>query len=286
MEIKSSILYPFRELHTYLDIGIYKDLKSFYASFENKVIGHRIKSKNKDTHIFQIYKDSYSVGANDFAEFSFENHIKRTLDNLIYESINMIQEGINICFINNKSISNYLDKIEESSKLLLNNKSIQEFTFLNQHLKIIASEFKFYRNSESISEDNTIFKESPFKIKENIKRSFFYKLYDISQRHFIIDSDFSKEDFIDVFTEVETSKTIKFICSNSLMITFLEEIREAFTNFKPTSIEQSHRFLTKQGKFLTITNYDSSKQRLINGNPLSEVNNLSEDIQDIFEEIL
>src|SRR5690606_22466829 len=130
--------------------------------------------------------------------------------------------------------------------LLLRNKSTQAFSFLNQYLKIIEAELEFYRNSEKTSEDNTIFKDSTFKIKDNIRRSFFYKLYDVSQRHFLLDSEFSKEDFIDVFTEVETTKTIKFICSNSLMITFLEEIREAFVNFKPASIEQSHRFLTKQ----------------------------------------
>lgn len=286
MKLKSSIVYPLRELNAYLDTGIYNDLKDFYASFENEFIGHRIKSKDTENHSFQIYEEEYRMGESDFAVFSFENNIKYTFIDKIYDVIDRIEEGINICFISKQSIPNYLDKVERAFKSLLKNKSTQEFLFLNQYLKIIEGELEFYRNSENISEDNIIFKDSPFKIKDSIKRSFFYKLYDISQRHFIIDSDFSKEDFIDVFTEVETAKTIKFICSNSLMITFLEEIREAFANFKPASIEQSHRFLTKQGKFLTITNYDSSKKRRINSNSLNEIKDLSEDIQEIFEETL
>lgn len=54
MKLKSSIVYPLRELNAYLDRGIYNDLKDFYASFENEFIGHRIKSKDTENHSFQI----------------------------------------------------------------------------------------------------------------------------------------------------------------------------------------------------------------------------------------
>lgn len=285
MKSSSNFLYPFKEIETYLDKNVYTDLKIFYNQFQNEIFGHRIHSIEQAKNSFLIMSDNYNDKENEYDVYTFENHIKYKFAEIIYKVLDLISEGINICFISKQSVFNYLEKVERDFNILSTNKALVEFDFLQYYVNLISIEIKYYKSSEAIVLENGIFTESLFKVKEHIKRTFFLRLFEIAQRNDIIDVDFSQEDFYDVFTASTTEQVLKFNCSNTLMIIFLESIKGAFDNFTSKILQQSKRFKTKQGNLLTITNYDSSKQRIIQKELPNSVKNLEEEILDILLQV-
>lgn len=254
--------FPFSNIENFLDFEVDKKLSSFYNSFNNEYFSHKVKSIDTEKQEVKFYKDFYTENEDEYSVFTFKDDIKYHFKSLIIKSLKIVADGINICFISKQSTYNYLDKLERQYKTLLNNKTLINYPFLKLYLEDIDKEIKYYRGIDNVEEDNEIFKNSPFKPKTDYRRPFFYELYNISQSKELIGLDYSKEDFIEVFTDVSTNKHITFTCNNSLIITFFESIKTCFDNLNQKSIGRYKRFKTKQGNILTETNYSSTKKRL------------------------
>lgn len=281
--IKSNTSYsfPFQKIFDFLENGINKKLEEFYNSFKNEFFGHRIKKIDLDKREILLYRDSYSDGELEYDICSFENEVRFYFISLIYESFDIIAEGINICFISNQSIYSYLDKLDRQFKGLTSHPINKDFQIFKKHLSLIESELNYYRKLDNVADENRKYRNSPFKPKDNIKRSFFYQLYDIAVLYELID-DFPREDFEEVFTNPSTSKHISFICKNDLIVTFFEGIKLAFENLNASSIGKSKRFLTKQKVIFSSTNFESSKGRIKSNSKFSELN---QDLESLISEL-
>lgn len=275
---KNLYAYPFKELEKFLDTGINTKLEIFYNSFKNEFFSHRIHTIDRENNTIKLYKDNYSENESPLATFLFETEIKPIFLKLIYKSLDIISEGINICFISQQSIPSYFNKIERQLKTLKNNKQLNKYPFLNNLLIVIDDELNNYKTSDNIRKENENYKFSPFKPKDFIKRSFFHKLYDVCISNELIDDDYPREDFIDIFTSPSTKKNLLFKCNNQLIVTLFEGINPMFENLKQVSMDKTKRFLTKQNKVFSTTTYSSTKKRLTI-NP--SITKLEEDLNDL-----
>ncbi len=272
--------FPFQKIHNFLDTGVDKKLEDFYNLFQNQFFGQRIMLIDKVKMEVQMYKDSYLSNELPYTTYTFEEEIKFLFLGLIYESFDTIHEALNIFFISNQSISNYLDKLERQYQSLLRHPKSKEFPFLKNSLVLIDNEIKRYERLDGVKEENAIFSKSPFEPKV-IKITFFHRLYDVAIDHELIEYYFPKEDFIEVFTSSSTNKQIIFTCKSSFLIAFFESIKDLFDNLNQTSIGDSNRFLTKQRRVFSTTNYSTSKKRFVSNNKIKQ---LQEDLEDLISE--
>lgn len=253
--------FPFQEIQNFLDADIDNMLEAFYKSFQNEFIGHRIKDVDRERREVQILKDFYSEGEFKYRTHNFENEIRPHFLRLIYHSIDIISEGINISFISNRSVHGFLDKIERQARSIKKHRKLNDYPLLREDLFLLTKEIESYRNLDNVAEENRLFKDSPFRpIIE--KRSFYYRLYDFVIFHEFIEENIPREDFIDVFTSPFTKKTLTFKRDNMLVVTFFEVIAQCFENLTPTAIGKSERFYTKQNKLFSTGSYYSTKNRI------------------------
>lgn len=101
-----------------------------------------------------------------------------------------------------------------------------------------------------------------FQPQPNLKMFFFKNLYEISIEYRIFDLETcNEEDFIDVLTDPQPSKSLKFNCNNYIAVYFLDQIAEFFLNLNPASIGRSKLFFTKQNRPFTESNLNASRSR-------------------------
>ena len=101
--------------------------------------------------------------------------------------------------------------------------------------------------------------DSIFKPREFVTSSMIEEIYDLAVNQDIIyDGEITFEMFFNSLTQRNTSEKdyIKFDCKNSVIKAFLESIKHLFKQMNGANIEKSRVFTTKQGTFLTQTNYN------------------------------
>lgn len=254
--------YPFKHINEFLEFGIDKKLIEFYSSFENEIFGPRVLSVDRNKKLVLLKKDSYFEGETEYMTFTFEAYIKSYFQEMVYKSINIIENGLNIIFISDKSTFLYLDTLERQLSELLKNNRLKTYPFLNVHMSLLINEIHSYKRLIEINSDFENILESPFKPKNQLRRSFFYELHKFCIQYDLISIDFPSEDFIEVFCNFKTGKKIKFSCENSLFMLFFLKLAPSFDNLNRTSISKSERFLTSQNSTLSSGIFDISKTRL------------------------
>lgn len=264
--------FPFQTIQDFLDNELNNKLNEFYMSFENDFFGTRIKSIDRNNMIVEFYKDCYGIDEIDYSTESFEKHITPYFKSLIYNSFEIISEGLNICFKSNYSDYNFLEKISRQYNALLKSEILESYPFLTKSILLIGKEIDHYKKLNGVELKNELLKNSPFEPKSN-KRSFFHEIYDIAIIHEIIKEDFPREDFIEIFTETKTSKYLTFNCSNSFVVTFFESLKTYFNNMTATTIGNSKRFYSKNDNLFTIGTYNSTKGRMTFSNKIEELKN-------------
>lgn len=187
----------------------------------------------------------------------FEEYLK------IYDKIII---DIDIIMISIEDKTKLLKYIETTLKYLISNYAY----FLKNHPKIKSSlevNFKKYflskynlqlylKKEKFVS--NSIFN---YKYSESVLK----KLYQISiTDSLIFDIENVDEDmFIKVFSNKDTNLNLKFNCSSTLMVGYLDAISVLFKNLNETSIDKSRKFYTKSGSLLTYNNYQTNRNRFL-----------------------
>lgn len=269
--------FPFAEIQEFFKDNLEQKLRSFFASYDNEVFSQMIKKVDRENLKIEIFKDSYQVGESDFIVFTFEKYISVQLKKIIYDSLDLINDGIKICFESEQSIHGYFEKIERQFQIILKSDLIKKYPFLMDELGIINSEINFYKKIDGTTQENESLKDSIFKPKI-IERSFFHKVYDIAIIYELISDDFPREDFLQILRGDKTSKNLTFIAKNPLIITFFKGLEKYFENLNATSIGKSKRFKTKNNNLLTREIFYTTLNRIKESN---KINELLEDLENL-----
>lgn len=258
--MEQSNLNILKDLENFLSYDNIESLKrSFISScveYDNNPI-----SSDQELGIFEYHGD-VELSTN---TFKFENDLKKTLDSRVVLLKVQIDELIlsisssekRKLEANLKSTLQYIEKKERKllSKFTVCKDAIDQITYY------LESKYNFdIKNSITLNSQ-----ESLFKIKAGIKKSIFAKLYDLTIASEFIDDEFtSEESFLSVLRDKETKQRITFTSKNSVTVLYLETIKTLFDNLKPTTIEESGRFITKNKSILTASNYYKSKSNAKN----------------------
>ncbi len=188
------------------------------------------------------------------------------LNKLLWNETKRIKSKLDIFYIqsdykNEKQFLDYIKKtfkyIDENIKQLVD---IHPVCFYpkNEIYKYLYNKYNIEIEHKSISNKNSL-----FKFKSDYSINILKKLYIATIENDIIYSDsITEKMFIEIFTENETDLKLTFNCSTPLLVNYLEKISVLFNNFNGKSIEVSKRFITKNGKFLTQSNFNKSKKSL------------------------
>ncbi len=232
-----------------------------------------IKSKyNKEDPPFDINHELgilkiYNSHTDEVDIISFDDSLRNDLS--IWT--NEIKLGLDVALVNSEAkrkISNYANT---TFKYILSGQ--KELFEKHPICKDALSEIKRYltdKHALNLLETNQSdiiindYSNSIFKVKYAYsKRLFFVELYDlVSTLELIDDEEIYQENFINAFTLNNTSDFIKFNTETGFMAYFLKLISPIFNNFNGKIIEQSERFLTKQNKVLSQSNYNTSLKRI------------------------
>lgn len=170
---------------------------------------------------------------------------------------------------NENELKKFLDEFLSIYLKVETLQNIYYFTIILAELKLIIEDVKiqFKNKIENHPIFNKIrvveYSNNYFECKD-LPFSFFEKLYDTTYELDLIDDVvISQQDFIDVFTSEEPSKTalIKFIKSNLIVAYYLKGIEPFFNNLNGVTIEKSKCFLNKQNKPLTATDLYAALSR-------------------------
>ncbi|MBF0576379.1 hypothetical protein [Dysgonomonas sp. GY617] len=218
-------------------------------------------------HDFGLLTVNPDSSENEFATISFEKEylcpqlyrktqeLKNNVDKILIELISKEQQINFIRYLNNTI--EFIRKRQE--------KLFSKFPICKKPFATIEKYLSDKYHIDLVSKQQINIQPSIFKVKPNIKRYIFKELYDLAIELEIVDDELISEiEFISTLTEYKTNNTITFNCDNNVMICFLESISPLFYNLNSTSIAESKRFYTKQGKQITSSIYYTSKNRLKN----------------------
>lgn len=254
-------LSPFEEFSYFLEHNIEKDYKQFLSQWNNEYSSSRIKNFDEVKHSFEILKDTYGEGESETVLHSFESFISHKLTALVDTCIKIINEGYTRSYFSKKTSNDYINRINTKFMEIYDIPNIKRFSFLPKYLGIVEKHLESFPELVKAHANSDIILNDPFAIQPGYSRKFLSDVFDICISHSLIDIEFEKGDFWDIFTDPRSTKTVKFQCPNNLVITFFESIKPAFNNLTAKAIHSSSRFLTKQGKVLSETNYNSTKNR-------------------------
>lgn len=203
-----------------------------------------------------------------FYSIEFEKELNEILTNFLLDYKIRIERIINDSNFNEttkiiQNSINYILKTEDSIFLKFPNCESILFEFIqyfNQKYNLSIN-LKEKRPTED-------YHQNFFKIiyKYNNKQ-LFISLYDMAIDNEIIDDeDINQNEFISTITGSLESPPIKFNVNTILASSFLSSISHIFNNFNGKVIEDSKRFKTKAGNFLTQSNYNKSKNGLTEKN--------------------
>lgn len=205
------------------------------------------------------YFDSY-LGKT--IEKRFEDYLKE----LLWQATNAIKAEIdlsNSLFSNKekinfwKTILNSFDYIKEKdSEVIINFPiSLKPFAEIEEYLE---RKYHFIQNPQFGT-------NSYFTLKPKYGKRDLEKIFDFITEELYLDSEiFDFSDFYTVLNEEETNVKLTFNCSTKILVCFLDEFSNLFTDFKRKKIEESGRFLSKSNTTITEGNFNTTVSRIKN----------------------
>tara|TARA_R110002111_G_scaffold262856_1_gene341866 strand:- start:7607 stop:8431 length:825 start_codon:yes stop_codon:yes gene_type:complete len=208
---------------------------------------------------------SYYCSINDkVLETKFETELKE----LLWQLTNDIKSEI--------ELSNTKLKTKEKYKYW--NNILSSFNYIeNDNFEVISTfpiclkpseEIKDYLNKKYhfpfVTDNNSA---SYFSLKPKYSRRDLEKIYYFMDDNLFIDADeYSFEDFYSVLNYIEIKDTFRFNTSTENLVCLLNEMSNLFADLTRKKIEESERFKTKSGTILSVSNYESTINRIKNKN--------------------
>lgn len=222
---------------------------------------------NEDNIPFSTLEDNgvlsfYDSGDNRFYEKKFED----TLDPLLWNLTNELKAEIeqSNVLLSKKDRNSYWNRvIDVFETFLVEYKDIFElFPTLNKPKEEIEKYLSNKFNYEKLTNKSDF---SYFELKSGIPFSVLGKIYDfLIEDEYLNDEVVSEDDFKSVLNDIETTKLIKFNCNTIVASVILRELESFFSKLNFNEVENSQRFLSKQGNILSATNlyksYSSSNK--------------------------
>jgi hypothetical protein len=198
-------------------------------------------------------------------KYSFGSHLRRTLNNEIVNSFDLMDEYI--------SNNNYYDLSAEVKVINLSRSIDRIFSkeILDQYpyLTNVYDELKEYASSlleeEQESSDEFV-RPTFFRKKNGLTPKHIDSIYEFFKELGIVDwSDVKKNEFRQVFLAESLSQIEKPIlfCGKSIVVCHaLIAMRELFNNLEAKTVEKSGLFRTKSDHPITVSNLNACKSRL------------------------
>ena len=226
-----------------------------------------------------------------FQNFVNLTNIKRLIKKFIKKNVNEEEQPLNIdyskgivsyyCSINDKVLETKFETELKELLWQLTNDIKSEIELSNTKLKTkekykywnnILSSFNYIENDnfEVISTFPICLKPSE-EIKDSLKPKYsrrdLEKIYYFMDDNLFIDADeYSFEDFYSVLNYIEIKDTFRFNTSTENLVCLLNEMSNLFADLTRKKIEESERFKTKSGTILSVSNYESTINRIKNKN--------------------
>ena len=206
--------------------------------------------------MFQYY-DSYS---NKVIQINFADELKE----LLWKITNDIKEEIenSIIFFSALQKRKYFENIINTFNYISEKKSKTITTF-----PICIKPFDEIKNylfeKHGFNYTEPFINSSYFVLLPKYRKSDLEKIYCfLVESLYIDDEELDFNDFYSVLNDLDTSLQLKFQSSSEITSLILHEMSNLFIDFNRKRIGESKRFLTKNGKILTQTNFDSAYNRI------------------------
>lgn len=205
------------------------------------------------------YFDSY-IGKT--VEKRFEDDLKE----LLWQATNDIKAEIdlsNILYTNKeklnfwKTILKSFDYIQENNPEVISTFpiSLKPFEEIKDYL-----ERKYHFVQDSQFDLNSFFSLKPKYKKEDL-----IKVFNFITDELYLDSEiFDFTDFYSVLNDKETEIKLTFNCSTEVMVCFLNELSNLFSDFTRKRIAESGRFLSKSNSVISTDNFNTTINRIKN----------------------
>ncbi|WP_452219971.1 hypothetical protein [Lacinutrix salivirga] len=216
-----------------LNIDYSKGIISYYSAINNEVLETKFETELKEllwkiTNDIKSEIDLSNVKLNNKEKFKYWNTILNSFEYIEDDNFEVIST-FPICLKPSEEIKDYLKK-KYQFPLELENNEVSYFT-----------------------------------LKPKYSRKDLQKIYDFMDDNLFIDADeYSFEDFYSVLNYIEIKETVRFNTSTENIVCLLNEMSNLFIDLTRKRIEESERFKTKSGAILSVSNYESTINRIKN----------------------
>lgn len=202
----------------------------------------------------------YDPNSGEIYVVSFEKFIlTRTLKIFTKKLKTEIKEAHII--LESKQFSKYINTIYQTFDNLYDSELYNKFQILEKPKRIIDIFLKenYNINSEYQYEGNFY-----FPIKESVKSIHIEKVFNfLNEENYLRYDRYTLDDFKAILFSSQTDRKLKFQEATPIVVYFLDSFSKLFNDMNPQRIENSKRFLTRQGNSIKANNYYQSKRRAL-----------------------
>lgn len=133
---------------------------------------------------------------------------------------------------------------------------------------------KYLEEKYSFMEKPQFDLNSYFSLKSKYQRTDLEKIFDFITNEDYLNSElFDFTDFFSVLNDIETDIKLKFNCSTEVMVCFLNELSNLFSDLTRKRIAESGRFLSKSNTIISMDSFNTTISRIKNkqNNQLNKV---------------
>jgi len=247
-----------KELEDFLTYQNVENIKNEFIRLYHEE--DQLHNCNSETGIFDIYNSETSK----FDTISFENS---RLAELLWKKTQDIKIKIDTILIKTNGSKNetsgFINYLNNTISSIRQNQVelFKKFPICDKPLFTIEKYLLDKYGIQLDSTKRTYIQSSVFKPKPDITSFVFRELYNLADELNMIDET-TPEEFVSALMDNKTDDIITFTCETPIAVHFLVTISQLFSNLNARAIEESKRFYTKQGKEITASNYDKSKNKL------------------------
>ena len=248
----------FKALLTLESFLTYENIVELKDDFITKNIPHEEQPLNliPEKGIFQYY-DSFS---NEVIQVNFSNELKE----LLWKITNNIKEEIenSIIFFTPLQKRKYFENIINTFNYISEKKS-KTITTFPVCIKPFDEIKNYLLEKHGFNYAEPLINPSHFTLNPKYKKSDLENIYCfLVDNVYIDDEELDFNDFYSILNDLDTTLKLKFQSSSEIASLILHELGKLFLDFNRKRIGESERFLTKSGKRLTQTNFDSAYNRI------------------------